>query len=353
MAKARLREIADRAGVSESTVSRVLNGRAGIAERTQQLVREAARDLGGLSAAAGERVVGVLVPDLENPIFATWVDRIEVELYQGGAATLVAARARTVAGERAAFARFVRAGATGVVVVSGFHARAEVPVDHYRDLQAEGVRLALINGVRDDLNASYFSTDDAAAIHLAVSHLQELGHRGIGLAVGDEHTFPVRGKVGAFQDLIAQSPSAARAIAYTDFSFTGGYEAARELIGQGNTAIVCGSDVMAAGVVAGARSLGLAVPRDVSVVGFDDIAWARLTAPPLTTVRQDVVQMARAVSRIMLAPDAPGGRAGGSRRPERTESLVPPQLVVRGSTAAAPDRDRRPGGPHAPDTMDG
>jgi DNA-binding LacI/PurR family transcriptional regulator len=341
MAKARLKDIAQQVGVSESTVSRVLNGRAGIAPETQQLVRDAARDLGGLSASGGEHLIGILVPDLENPIFATWVDRIEAELYQGGAATLVQTRARTVPGERAAFARFARAGARGVVVISGFHARAHDSVDHYRDLQAEGIRLALVNGVREDLNASYFSTDDAAAIQLAVTHLQELGHRAIGLAVGDEHTFPVRGKVRAFEELIAQSPSAARSIAFTDFSFTGGYEAARELVGQGNTAIVCGSDVMAAGAVAGARSLGLQVPTDLSVVGFDDIAWARLTSPPLTTLRQDVALMSRAVARIVLGPDTHDGSQAGSRRPERTESWVSPQLIVRGSTAAAPDRGPR------------
>ncbi len=88
---------------------------------------------------------------------------------------------------------------------------------------------------------------------------------------------------------------------------------------------------MAAGALEGVRSLGLAVPRDVSVVGYDDVFWASLTNPPLTTVRQAVGSIARAAVRTAL------GGGEDSSRPARTEVVVPQQLIVRGSTAAAPD----------------
>jgi DNA-binding LacI/PurR family transcriptional regulator len=88
---------------------------------------------------------------------------------------------------------------------------------------------------------------------------------------------------------------------------------------------------MAAGALEGVRSQGLAVPRDVSVVGYDDVFWASLTDPPLTTVRQAVGSIARAAVRTAL------GGGEDSRRPARTEVVFRPQLVVRGSTAAAPD----------------
>ncbi|MGO2535648.1 MAG: substrate-binding domain-containing protein, partial [Brachybacterium tyrofermentans] len=97
------------------------------------------------------------------------------------------------------------------------------------------------------------------------------------------------------------------------------------------TAIVCGSDVMAAGALEGVRSHGLSVPEDISVVGYDDVFWAGLTDPPLTTVRQAVNSIARAAVRAALG----GGEE--SRRPARTEVVVRPQLIVRGSTAAAPE----------------
>ena len=140
----------------------------------------------------------------------------------------------------------------------------------------------------------------------------------------------VREKLRAFEEAPVQHPGQDHPVAFTDFSYAGGYEASRDLVGRGATAVVCGSDVMAAGALEGVRSLGLSVPGDVSVVGYDDVFWASLTNPPLTTVRQAVPQMARAAVRTALS----GGER--SRRPARTEVVVRPQLVVRGSTAAAP-----------------
>jgi DNA-binding LacI/PurR family transcriptional regulator len=100
------------------------------------------------------------------------------------------------------------------------------------------------------------------------------------------------------------------------------------------TAIVCGSDAMASGAIEGAASLGASVPRDVSVVGHDDAAWAELITPPLTTIRQNVPLMAQSAVSALL------GSGEGSRRPSRTELLIRPQLIVRGSTTAAPRRGR-------------
>lgn len=330
--KARLIDIAREAGVSEATVSRVLNGRSGVNDTTRRTVIDVARQLGrdlGPDVMRSGPLVGVLVPDLDNQVFAAWTERIEAELFERGASALVALRARTVEREREILQRFLHAGVDGIIVVSGHHAQESDPIDHYLEVTATGTPLVLVNGVRDDIDASFLSTDDELAIHTVVTHLHDLGHRQVGLAVGDEHTWPVREKLRAFED--AAGPEGyERLIAFTDFSYAGGYEASRDLVGRGATAIVCGSDVMAAGALEGVRSLGLSVPADVSVVGYDDVFWAALTHPPLTTVRQAVAQMARAAVRAALS----GGEQ--SRRPARTEVVVRPQLVVRGSTAAAP-----------------
>ena len=330
---ARLIDIARAAGVSEATVSRVLNGRAGVNESTRRSVLETARRLGrgaGPGAAPGGPLVGVLVPDLDNQVFTAWAERVEAELFERGASTLVALRARTVEREREILQRFLHCGAEAVIVISGHHAQEQGPVEHYREVTAAGVPLVLVNGVREDLEAAFLSTDDEDAVRSVLTHLHELGHERVGLAVGDEHTWPVREKLRAFEAVTASWGGPARPVAFTDFSYAGGYEAARDLVERGTTAIVCGSDVMAAGALEGVRSLGLAVPRDVSVVGYDDVFWASLTNPPLTTVRQAVGSIARAAVRTALS----GGE--DSRRPTRTEVVVRPQLIVRGSTAAAP-----------------
>ena len=331
--KARLIDIARTAGVSEATVSRVLNGRAGVNETTRRTVIDVARQLGrdvGPDVTQSGPLVGVLVPDLDNQVFASWVERIKAELFQRGASALVSVRARTVEREREAFQRFQHAGAVGIIVVSGHHAQESDPVDHYLEVTASGTPLVLVNGVRDDVDASFLSTDDDHAVRSVLTHLHDLGHEKVGLAVGDEHTWPVRKKLRAFEEAPVQHPGQDHPVAFTDFSYAGGYEASRDLVGRGATAVVCGSDVMAAGALEGVRSLGLSVPGDVSVVGYDDVFWASLTSPPLTTVRQAVPQMARAAVRTALS----GGER--SRRPARTEVVVRPQLVVRGSTAAAP-----------------
>lgn len=339
--KARLIDIARTAGVSEATVSRVLNGRPGVNDATRRTVLEAARQHGrdlGPDVTQSGPLVGVLVPDLENQVFAAWVDRIEAELFQRGASALVAVRARTPEREREALQRFLHAGVVGVIVVSGFHAQETDPVDHYLEVTAAGAPLVLINGVREEIDASYLSTDDEHAVRTVLTHLHDLGHRTVGLAMGDEHTWPVREKLRVFEEVAEEHADHEHTVAFTDFSYAGGYEASRELVGCGATAIVCGSDVMAAGALEGVRSLGLSVPQDVSVVGYDDVFWASLTHPPLTTVRQAVPQIARAAVRTALAAGE------GSRRPLRTEVVVRPQLVVRGSTAAAPAV--APGGDH-------
>ncbi|HEX7350939.1 LacI family DNA-binding transcriptional regulator [Brachybacterium sp.] len=330
----RLIDIAKTAGVSEATVSRVLNGRAGVNETTRRSVLDVARQMGrdvGPAAAGGGPLVGVLVPDLDNQVFTAWAERIEAELFERGASTLVALRARTVERERDILQRFLHCGVEAIIVVSGHHAQERAPLDHYRELTAAGIPLVLVNGVREDLEAAFLSTDDEHAVRSVLTHLQDLGHQRVGLAVGDEHTWPVREKLRVFEQVTSEWGTDPQPVAFTDFSYAGGYEAARDLVGRGATAIVCGSDVMAAGALEGVRSQGLAVPRDVSVVGYDDVFWASLTNPPLTTVRQAVGSIARAAVRTAL------GGGEDSRRPARTEVVVQPQLIVRGSTAAAPD----------------
>lgn len=331
---ARLIDIAKTAGVSEATVSRVLNGRAGVNEATRRSVMEVARRMGrdvGPGARSGGPLVGVLVPDLDNQVFTAWAERIEAELFERGASTLVALRARTVEREQEILQRFLHCGVEAIIVVSGHHAQEQGPLDHYREVSATGIPLVLINGVQDDLDAAFLTTDDEHAVRAVLTHLQELGHQRVGLAVGDEHTWPVRQKLRAFESVTADWAEQPQPVAFTDFSYAGGYEAARDLVERGVTAIVCGSDVMAAGALEGVRSQGLSVARDISVVGYDDVFWASLTNPPLTTVRQAVGSIARAAVRTALS----GGE--DSRRPARTQVVVRPQLIVRGSTAAAPD----------------
>ncbi|CAM3972867.1 LacI family DNA-binding transcriptional regulator [Helcobacillus massiliensis] len=328
--KARLIDIAAQAHVSEATVSRVLAGKPGVNSATREKVLQIARELGRYSDAAlqdSRPLIGVVLPVLDNPIFPMFADAVEQEAARADADVLIGAGARSPEDEERIFDRLVRAGSRGIIVVSGLHADSAHSHDHYRAAMERGVAFSLVNGELPDLQAAFITADDEFAISLALTHLRELGHERIGLAVGDEHTWPVRRKTAAFSaqtaDCSGRSP-----ISYTDFSYAGGYQSASELLDKDCTAIICGSDVMAVGAVAAAADRGLSVPRDLSVVGYDDIPTARTHSPAITTIRQPVALMARTALRHVLASE------GRTRRAPSSAFAARPELVVRASTAA-------------------
>ncbi len=202
----------------------------------------------------------------------------------------------------------------------------------------------LINGYVEGVDAPFISTDEEAAMDLAVAHLAALGHTRIGLAVGPERYVPTKRKISGFRRAMAAQTGAADVadlIECSLFSVEGGAAAAARLLDQGVTAIVCGSDLMALGAIRAARQRGLEVPQDVSVVGFDDSPLVAFTDPPLTTVRQAVPAMGQAAVQALL------DEIGGARA-SRSEFLFRPELVVRGSTGAAADRptSEHPAVPH-------
>ncbi|HEY1486851.1 MAG TPA: substrate-binding domain-containing protein, partial [Micromonosporaceae bacterium] len=188
--------------------------------------------------------------------------------------------------------------------------------------------IVLVNGYLDGLAAPFFSVDDRAAMALAVKHLTALGHRRVGLAVGPPRLFPVVRKVDGFHSAVgAAGDGVSGDVEHSIFSFEGGRSAGDALIGRGCTGIVCGSDMMALGVVRAARERGLTVPHDVAVVGFDDSPLIAFTDPPLTTIRQPVAAMGAAAVHALL--DAIAGA-----HPPTGEFVFQPELVVRDSTAA-------------------
>jgi DNA-binding LacI/PurR family transcriptional regulator len=183
------------------------------------------------------------------------------------------------------------------------------------------------------VDAPSVSTDDTVAVDLAMRHLRSLGHVRIGLAIGPDRYIPARRKVAAFTAALdRQDPGGDHGehVVSTLFTVEGGQAAGGELIDSGHTAIVCGSDLMALGVIRAARARGLRVPEDVSVVGFDDSPLIAFTDPPLTTVRQPVGPMGSAAVTALLS-EVSGTKVS------RTELLFHPDLIVRGSTGPAPD----------------
>jgi DNA-binding LacI/PurR family transcriptional regulator len=187
--------------------------------------------------------------------------------------------------------------------------------------------VVMVNAGVDGLGFPHISTDDAVAVEQAYGHLRSLGHERIGMVLGPEDHMPSRRKLAGVVKMAGWT-NPDEWVERTNFSMESARLAAARLIQRGVTGMICASDVLALGSIRAARRLGLDVPGDVSVVGFDDSALMTCTDPPLTTVRQPIEMMGQAAVDLLVTQIEGSGVA-----PD--ELLFEPELVVRGSTAPA------------------
>lgn len=329
-----LADIADQAGVSQATVSRVLNDRRGVSEATRQAVLTALDVLGYVRPAHLRPIttgmIGLIVPELVNPIFAAYAQSVETDTARAGFATVVCTQAPGGMREDQYFQVLRSRQAAGIIVVSGSHADTSADLSTYRALIDVGLPLVLVNGYAPSLPAPFISDDDAAAMDQAVDHLVTLGHRRIGLALGPGRYVPVRRKEAGFRAAMTRrfgDDEGAR-VSYSIYSATGGGQAAAELLTEGVTAIICASDIMAVGAIRSIRAHGLSVPVDISVIGCDDSPISRYWDPGVTSVRQNVdLISSMAVSTLVARIHGEPAQAA--------ERLVRPDLVIRSTTAPA------------------
>ncbi|MFF8409307.1 LacI family DNA-binding transcriptional regulator [Streptomyces omiyaensis] len=328
----RLAQVAKKVGVSEATVSRVLNGKPGVSEATRQSVLTALDVLGyeRPTQLRGERarLVGLVLPELQNPIFPAFAEVIGGALAQQGLTPVLCTQTKGGVSEADYVDLLLQQQVSGVVFAGGLFAQADAPHDHYHQLHERNIPVVLINASIEGLDFPCVSCDDAVAVEQAWRHLASLGHERIGLLLGPADHVPSRRKLAAARAVAdaAGTPLPDAHVVRSIFSLEGGQAAANRLLEEGVTGIVCASDPLALGAIRAARRRGLAVPGDVSVVGFDDSAFMNCTEPPLSTVRQPIEAMGRAAVELLCAQIQ-----GASSQPG--ELLFEPELVVRGSTA--------------------
>lgn len=328
--RAKLADLAIAAGVSTATVSRVLNGKPGVADATRTSVLATLERLGFAAEPdqpSGEGLIAVMVPELANPSFALFANELALVLTAAGRHMIICTAGPGGTSEEQYLDALLGVEIAGIISVSGTPADTEASPEHYQRLIDAGVPAVFINGYAPAVDASFFSCSDAESVAMSVAHLRSFGHERIGLAVGQQRYLPSQRKQAAFLALGLPRGS----MVSTIFSVEGGQAAAARLFDAGHTAIVCGSDVMALGAVREARSRGMDVPRDVSVVGFDDSPLMAFTSPALTTVRQPVAAMTQAAVSSLLT-------AIRGLPTDPTEMLFHPDLIIRQSTGPLHDR---------------
>jgi DNA-binding LacI/PurR family transcriptional regulator len=330
----RLAEVAKKVGVSEATVSRVLNGKPGVADATRAAVLTALDVLGyeRPTQLRGERarLVGLVLPELGNPIFPALAEVVGGALAQQGFTPVLCTRTAGGLSESDYVEMLLEQQVSGVVFAGGHYAEADAPHEHYHRLLELRLPAVLVNAAHDDLEFPRVSTDDAVAVEQAFGHLTSLGHERIGLVLGPEDHIPSRRKLAAFRASakVAGIEIGDDLVERTLFSPEGGQAVVSRLLRKGVTGVICASDPLALGAIRAVRRVGMSVPDDVSVVGFDDSAFMNCTNPPLTTVRQPIEAMGRTAVTLLV-----GQIEGATVTSE--ELLFEPELVVRGSTAPA------------------
>jgi DNA-binding LacI/PurR family transcriptional regulator len=330
----RLAEVAQKVGLSEATVSRVLNGRAGVSDATREAVLTALDVLGyerptqlrGVRA----RLIGLVLPELRNPIFPALAEVIGGALAQRGLTPVLCTRTAGGLSESDYVNMLLDQHVSGVVFAGGHYAEADAPHEHYERLLQRKIPAVLINAAIEHLGYPQVSTDDAVAVEQAYRHLASLGHERIGIIIGPRDHMPSRRKLAAYTAMVERSGGSLvpELVEHAMFALEGGHAATRRMLQHGVTGIICGSDPLALGAIRAARRADLSVPKDISVVGFDDSDFMTCTEPPLTTVRQPIEALGRAAVSLLMN-QIEGASAGSD------ELLFEPELVVRGSTGPA------------------
>jgi len=328
---ATIKDVAREARVSVASVSRALNGQAGVTEQTQQRIREVAARLRYIPHGAARSLItrrshtiGALLPDLHGEFFSELIRGIDLAARSRGLHLLVSS-SHDDALEAAAAMRAMQGRVDGLLVMSP-HAN----LDFLRDNLPANLPTVLMNTALEAC-ADYaaLSIDNRGGTRLVMEHLLASGRRRIAFIRGPETNHDVAEREQAYRDALAASlPDAAVQVCPGDFSEQSGYAAGRQLAAQTPRpdAVVAANDMMAIGCMSALREAGLRIPEDVAVAGFDDVPMARYITPALTTVRVRIAELGeQAMSMLNEQLESTGPVALAQHR-------VPVELMVREST---------------------
>jgi DNA-binding LacI/PurR family transcriptional regulator len=238
--------------------------------------------------------IGLLVPELANPVFPALAQAMEVSATRAGLASILCNTAGTPNREADYVHMLLERRVDGMIFISSEVNDLHSDHAHYLRLLDEGAKLVFVNGGAPALHVTSVGVDERAAGRIAAEHLLSLGHAFVGFAAGPELTVPTREKRAGYEAALLEAglEPEDELVVHAPFTVAGGRAAARRLLAAHArpTGVICSNDLMAIGVLHEAAALGLRVPEDLSIVGFDGIA-AAWTQPNLTTVEQPIAQI--------------------------------------------------------------
>lgn len=330
-----LGHVAERSGVSISTVSRALAGHPAISAQTRKNVQRAAAELGyrmpiqgRSSKKAATRIVGVVVDGLHNPFLTSLLEHLHHALLEAGYRITLIIDPMNDAGSLQTLRPMIDSLVDGLVFAT---ATLDSPL--VAELKRRGIPLVLVVRSVDDQGLDTVEIDNVHAGMEAARHLYDFGHRRIGLAMGPRTTSTSRDRaLGAMQWLMQQGVKEKDTpLIWGEYTMESGYSSALSLLGGRTpvTAIIAGNDTIALGVMEAARRSNIGVPEELSIIGFDDMPLSGTQMVALTTIRQPVEAMARTTARRLV------DRMSGRIPPAPSRDILPIHLIQRRTTGPA------------------
>jgi DNA-binding LacI/PurR family transcriptional regulator len=322
--------VAEQAGVSISTVSKVINNTGRISERTRKKVFKAISELNYhpsvvASALTGKqtKTIGLLIPDISNPFFAEIARSIEDRSHELGFNVMMCSTDNNKEKEEKYLSLLIRQRIDGLIVASAFRCASLL-----EEMVKQAVPITLVASEIPKLSINTVTVDDYKGSYLATSYLLSMGHRRI--AIIAENVRSNKPRLYAFKDAMEEvnAPVIDSYVIKTEAAMTKGYESAKQLLSlkERPTAIFACNDLLAIGVMQAAKEAGLSIPHDVSVIGFDNTVLSTTTTPMLTTVAQPIKEMGAKVVNLLIQE-----MEGPKTYKERL--LLSPELIIRQSTA--------------------
>lgn len=321
-----LKELAEKIGVSRTTVSRVMSGNAQkyrISEKTVKKVKTAAEQFGLMPNQVAQNLrlqktdtIGLLIPDIANPFFANLARVVEEELRAHGQMLLLCNSNESTELEAETLTNIIRRQIDGLIV-----APVGLSGEHFRTLADKPI--VFIDRYFDELPIPHVSTDNQAGAFMATRYLLDQGHRHIACIQGLRATVSNQDRVAGYKRALKEQGGLPNIIG-DGFTIENGYESAVALLAREEkpTALFALNNLIAVGALQALRDKGLSVPEDISLISFDEQPYFALTSPPVTTIQQPVKQIAKAAVQKLLL------RLKG----ESTDSLkIQPEIIKRKS----------------------
>ena len=336
MKRVTIKEVAEKASVSTATVSHVINNTRHVEEITRRSVEQAMQQLGyqpnslARSLRSGEtKTIGLIVPDASNLFFADIARRIENLGYESGYSVILCNSDNNLAKQHNYVNTLIAKRVDGVIFISAGESNEDL-----EQLANSNTPIVVADRVVPLRLADVVLLDNEDAGYVATKHLLDLGHEKIGCITGPSDVSPSMQRATGYRRALQERnlPIRKEYIIPGDFTFLGGSErmAALMKLDDRPSAVFVFNDMMAIGAISSARRLGMQVPEEISIIGFDNIELARATSPALTTMAQPTQELAEiATSRLIKK------MTSGDSKWENEKFMLKAQLVVRESTVQA------------------